>query len=398
MTPSARIQAAIDILDQIIVGVPAEKALTTWARGSRFAGSGDRAAIRDHVYDVVRMWRSCAAHGGYNADAATTDPLTGRMLILGLLRQGDADIDALFTGAGHAPAPLAATERAALSAPVSLTQPEALDCPDWLAPLLQASLDADFAAVMQALRTRAPVFLRVNRARTTVDAVIADLAQDGITATPHPLSPHALHVTEGARKLRNSAVLADGRAELQDVASQAMVDMIPDLQGARVLDFCAGGGGKALALAARGALVSAHDIDPARMADLPARAARAGVSVPHLKSSEIPQAGPFDMIVADAPCSGSGSWRRAPAAKWALTPARLAELQRIQADILDQIAALAGPQTRLIYITCSMLNAENDDQIHAFLARNAGWRCVATHRLTPRDGGDGFFTAHLDRA
>lgn len=395
MTPGARIQAAIEVLDQIIAGEPAEKALTTWARGSRFAGSGDRAAVRDHVFDVVRMWRSCAAFGG--AFSGADDQPTGRALMLGLLRQSCIEPKSLFSGAGHAPMALSAAECDLLDAEPTLTDLQALDCPDWLAPQLQGSLGDDFAPIMQALRSRAPVFIRVNQSRATVAGVIAELAQAGITAAPHPLSPHALQITDGARKLRNSPVLTDGRAEMQDAASQATVDMIPDLNDARALDFCAGGGGKALALAARGAIVSAHDINPARMSDLPARAARAGVSIPCLNPSELAQAGPFDMIVADAPCSGSGSWRRAPAAKWALTPARLTELQQIQAAILDQIAGLAGPKTQLVYITCSLLKTENDDQIADFLRRNPEWACAKMRHMTPVDGGDGFFTAHLHR-
>ncbi|SDX51259.1 RsmB/NOP family class I SAM-dependent RNA methyltransferase [Roseicitreum antarcticum] len=419
MTPSARLQAAIETLDQIIGGAPAEKALTAWARGSRFAGSGDRAAVRDHVFDVLRMWRSCAAHGGIAADAApvqmpgvaetemrsitTTETppggtLSGRALILGLLRQSGDDVDALFNGQGHGPATLTMAERGVLAQAPDIAPLVALDCPDWLAPTLRADLGEDFSPVMEALRSRAPVFIRVNTARAAAADVRAELAQQGITAQPHPLSPTALHVTDGARRLRASAALADGRIEMQDAASQAVVDMIEGLQGARVLDFCAGGGGKALALAAKGAQVFAHDANPARMADLPARAARAGVSVPVLSTADLPQAGPFDVIVADVPCSGSGSWRRAPTAKWALTPERLAELVEIQAGILDQIAALAGPKTRLVYITCTLLACENADQIAAFLARNPGWRPGATRRLTPCDGGDGFFTAQVHRA
>jgi 16S rRNA (cytosine967-C5)-methyltransferase len=161
-----------------------------------------------------------------------------------------------------------------------------------------------------------------------------------------------------------------------------------------VLDYCAGGGGKTLAMAARARLkLFAHDVDPRRMRDLPARAKRAGARV---TLTEAPQ-GPFDLVLADAPCSGSGSWRRAPEGKWLLTPDRLAGVIAVQAQILDRIATLVAPGGVLAYATCSLLRAENEAQIAAFQARSPGWSLASQRRLTPLDGGDGFFVAVLRR-
>lgn len=382
MTPSARLSAAITILDRIIAGTPAEQALTTWARNSRFAGAKDRAAIRDHVFDVLRCKRSCAHLGGSKS---------GRGLILGLLRQTGQDPTAVFTGDGHAPSPLTTSE--ATHTPGPMPDPIALDCPDWLAPALRASLGPDFAPVMQALRQRAPVFLRVNTAQTTREAAAEALLAEGIETQPHPLAPTALEITSNPRALRQSSPYLSGLVELQDAASQAIIAALPPLDGARVLDYCAGGGGKALALAARGASVTAHDANPQRMADLPARTARAQARI---TLTEAPH-GPFDLVLTDVPCSGSGAWRRSPAGKWTLTPDQLASLHRVQAEILDRAAPLIRPGGWLAYATCSLLDSENTDQIAAFLSRHADFAEITHHRLTPLDGGDGFFLSLLQR-
>lgn len=377
MTPAARLSAAIAVLERWLGGMPAEQALVNWARGSRYAGSGDRAAVRDLVFDAIRCRRSFAALGGAES---------GRGLILGGLRAAGVDPEPLFTGIGHAPAPVTETAREA-------SELEALDCPDWLAPRLRAALGGDFAGVMEALRHRAPIFLRVNRA--SLDEARALLREDGIEAEPHPLAPTALQVTSGARKVQASRAYQQGVVELQDAASQAVVQALPLEDGQTVLDFCAGGGGKALAMAARARLrIAAHDSDPNRMRDLPARAARAGARITRLGTPEA-LAGRYDLVLADVPCSGSGSWRRAPEAKWALTEARLAELVALQAQILDRVAPVA--RGVLAYATCSLLVEENGAQIDAFLQRHDGWERIGEIRLTPLDGGDGFHLSMLRR-
>jgi 16S rRNA (cytosine967-C5)-methyltransferase len=382
MTPGARAQAAIDVLDRIMAGQAAEVALTNWGRASRFAGSGDRAAVRDIVYDVLRCRRSCAVRGGGEG---------GRGLVLGWAR-GQGLEAALFTGDGHAPAGPRMDETGA--EPQGLA---ALDCPDWLAPRLEASLGEGFADVMAAMQRRAPVFLRVNLRKTTREAAQGLLAADGIDARPHPLAMAALEVTEGARRISAAAAYRDGLVELQDAASQAVVEMLPLADGMRVLDLCAGGGGKTLAMAARAKLrLWAHDSEPRRMTDLPARAARAGVAVNVTGNPEKTE--PYDVILTDVPCSGSGSWRRDPQGKWALTEGRLGDLLTLQAGIMDRAAGLVAPGGVLGYATCSMLAEENGAQVQGFLQRHPAWRVEAERRFTPLDGGDGFFVAVLRRA
>ena len=390
MTPAARIAAAIEILDLHLAGSPAEQALTGWARTHRFAGSGDRAAIRDHVFDALRCRRSFGALGGGGEFE------TGRALMIGALRDEGISPDTLFTGQGHAPAPLTPAE--ASLEPVVLPRDVAIDCPDWLAPLVEGSLGDAFIPVMSLMRQRAPVTVRVNLSRTTRTGAQKALADEGISTVLHPLADTALQVTGNPQRLRNSAPYLDGRVELQDAASQAVVAMLPLEGGARVLDYCAGGGGKTLAMAARapGRYV-AHDIAPQRMRDLPERARRAGIRVDLADAARVTALAPYDLVLLDVPCSGSGSWRRAPEAKWALTAARLAELQQIQARILDETHALVAPGGVLAYVTCSMLESENGEQIAAFLRRTPGWHCTSHRSFTPLEGGDGFFCALLTR-
>lgn len=392
MTPGARIAAAIGILDAVLAGTPAEQALTNWARASRFAGSGDRAAVRDHVFDALRCRRSFGALGGGG------DTANGRALMIGALRSAGIEPDMLFTGAGHAPAPLTDAERAVSVAPGTLPAPVACDCPDWLWPRIEASLGAVAAEALTRMQARAPVFLRVNLARTDVAGAKAALEAAGIATGPAPLAPAALRVTAGSAKLRAAAPYLEGLVELQDVAPQAAVAMLPLRPGMRVLDYCAGGGGKALAMAAAEPALKiwAHDADPARMRDLPARAARAGARIATLATGEL-AATTFDLVVTDVPCSGTGTWARTPDAKWRLTPARLDGLVRIQRGIVAAAARLVRPGGALAYMTCSVLREENEDRIADFLAAATGWKQGDQRRFSPTEGGDGFFVSILTR-
>lgn len=384
MTPAARIQTAAELLDAVLAGDRAEPVLTSWARQARHAGSGDRRAVRDLVYDALRRRRSYAALGGAES---------GRGLMLGRLRARGEDPDAVFTGARHAPAPLDPAEHAAGRAPQGA---EALDLPDWLWDAFRESLGDGAEAAARALRERAPVHLRANLLRADRDAAARALAREGVETRPVATAGTALEVTAGARQVARGRAFADGLVELQDAASQAVVEALPLSPGDRVLDLCAGGGGKTLALAARlGGEVFAHDARPRRLADLPARARRAGAQVRILDAPEA-QA-PFDLVLCDVPCSGSGAWRRDPDARWRLTPKDLEDLAGTQDAILDRAAALVTPGGTLAYATCSVLACENEDRIAAFLGRHPVWRARRAQRWAPGSGGDGFFLTVLTR-
>ncbi len=378
MTPGARAAAAIEVLTRVLAGEPAEKALTNWGRSNRYAGSSDRAAVRDLVFQSLRQRQSAAALGG---------GLTGRGLILGLARATGQE--AWFSGEGHAPSPPTPEDS---GRPPDAT--EALDLPPWLLDGLRDSLGLDLDAVAQALRTRAPVFLRANRVKTDLVGAVAALADDGIAAQPHPLAKAALEVTGNARKIQNSKAYLDGWVELQDASSQAVVEALPLTDGMKVLDHCAGGGGKTLAMAARARLkLFAHDFNPRRMTDLAERARRAGVDVTLTERPEA--AAPYDLILVDAPCSGSGSWRRDPEGKWRLTPDQLDQIRKTQGEILDRVAPMLAQGGTLAYATCSLLRAENQDQVQAFVDRHPGWRLDRERVFTPLQGGDGFYLAIL---
>ena len=393
MTPAARISAAIETLDRILAGEAAEKVLTGWARASRFAGSGDRAALRDLVFDALRRRRSLAVLGGAE---------TGRGLMLGMIAdQGQGAVmraEALFDGSRHGPAPLSDVERHRLAAPPALTPEAAADLPDWALARLRSDWGADAPAIAEALRHRAPLFVRANLRRVSPQEAIARLAEDAILASPHPLVDTALEVQQGARAVQRSRAYLEGLVEVQDAASQAVVAALPLRPGARVLDYCAGGGGKTLAMLARADVtVVAHDADPRRMADLPARADRSGVRVTMAATDDLPRLAPFDLVLCDVPCSGSGAWRRSPDARWRSSAADLARLTRLQDGILDAAAGLVADGGTLAHVTCSLFDDENRARVAAFRARNSEWKVALQRRWSPLEGGDGFYLACLSR-
>ena len=389
MTPGARLSAAIELVDAILAGAPAERELTRWARASRFAGSKDRAAVRDLVYDALRRRRSLGWQGGGD---------TGRAIVLAQASEaGDA---ALFTGEGFDPAPVTEAERAALARGLD-GAPEAvrLDIPDALRDPLAASLGDDFVPILSAMRERAPVDLRVNTLKTTLDAATVVLARDGVQVSRHPLARNALRVLDNPRLVAASRAYSQGMVELQDASSQVVAETAGARPGMTVLDYCAGGGGKTLALAAelhgRGRLM-AWDANPRRMADLPERAARAGADVRVLTDAERASLRAVcDLVLVDAPCSGTGAWRRKPEGKWRLTPEVLATFPPLQDAILDAAARKVKPGGALVYATCSLLSDENEARAAAFLARHPAWSAEGARRLSPLDGGDGFFIARF---
>jgi 16S rRNA (cytosine967-C5)-methyltransferase len=391
MTPAARVQAAIDILDQIIAaardnGAPADRLIGEWFRTRRFAGSSDRRAVRELVYGAVR--------------ACGEIPPSGRAAML-RLAAGDTALTALFDGSPHAPHPIIAGEPIAAAG----------SAPAWLeAALADSGITGDALA---ALLGRAPLDIRVN----TLKADRATLTLP-IDAQP-TAAPNGLRLPAGTA-VEQWPAYQDGLIEVQDTGSQIVCQAVAARPGETVIDLCAGAGGKTLALAAamdnRGRLL-ACDVDRQRLSRLPPRAARAGVALaetlllnPGQEAAALaPWARRADAVLIDAPCSGVGTWRRNPEARWRLTPAQLTRLVDLQARLIDIAAPLVDRGGRLVYVTCSLLDAEGPDQIAAFLARTTDWRvdplalpAGRPHgdgwRLTPdHDGTDGFFVARLIR-
>lgn len=377
MRPAARVAAAIEILDLWLGSeARAERLLRDWGRANRYAGSKDRRAISDMVYDCLRRRRSLAWGRGED----------GRALMIGWCAAEGWPLDEVFCGDRFAPPPLAEAERAA---PGPAPEATRLDHPDWLTDELRRSLGGDYETILTAMQARAPADLRVNRLKASRDAARVRLAREGIETAPVDIAPDALRAAPGAPVARTGA-FADGWVEPQDAASQAAAMAAPPAPGEAVLDYCAGGGGKALALAAFGpARVVAHDIDPSRMRGLPARAARAGARIEIRGPDDLGEE-MFDLVFVDAPCSGSGAWRRDPEAKWRLSPERLAALTRAQEAAFRGGLARLRPGGRIVYATCSLLTCENEGRAARFAADGRLTR-LAERRFSPADGGDGFY-------
>ena len=393
MTPAARVQGAIDLLDAILIaakggGASADRVASEWFRARRYAGGGDRRAIRELAWRAIR---SCGEA-----------PESGRAAML-LVAKTDEQLAALFDGSSpHAPVPLADGEPVAKPG----------IAPPWLIGALKASdiPGAEFAALLE----RAPLDIRANRLKTTREALSETLPVPG-----DPIAaPDGLRFPAGT-PAETWPQFAQGLFEVQDGGSQLACAALRVQPGEAVVDLCAGAGGKTLALAAgldnRGSLL-ACDTDRTRLQRLTPRAARAGAIV------EIRLLDPgkeleilsdwherADAVLVDAPCSGTGTWRRNPETRWRLRPADITRHAALQTRLLDLAAALVRPGGRIGYVVCSLLDAEGADQAAAFLARHPGWRAADVHpgagrprgtgvRLTPfHDGTDGFFFTVLQR-
>ena len=390
MTPSARVQAAIEILDEVIAsaigdGPPADSIVQRYFKTRRYAGSKDRRAVRELVFRAIRRSGERAANG--------------RAAMLGLAEDDDA-LSALFDGSAHGPAVRAEDD----------VRTRASFLPQWIEPELSALV---VPGEWPALLDRAPLDLRVNVARTNRDSMLAGF--EG--SVPTPLSPWGLRLPPDT-KVDDHPAFGSGLVEVQDEGSQLIALACEPSPGQRIVDLCAGAGGKSLALAAAapGAEIVACDTSRPRLGQLPPRAERAGVEIgvrlldggreaeqlADLRDSA-------DLVLVDAPCSGSGTWRRNPEGRWRLTPERLDRVAALQSRLLDLAAPLVKPGGTLVYAVCSIISREGADQARNFLGRHSSWvvqdlpfeggRADGPGRLlTPaHDSTDGFFVARFVR-
>ncbi len=389
MTPAARVQAAIELLDAIIdaarrEGAPADRLISDYFRQRRYAGSKDRRAVRELVYRAIRVCGEV--------------PASGRAA-MGALGAHDEAILQLFDGSNHGPSPLAKGE--------ILAQPGV--APSWLVERMGTSGIAgdDLAALMG----RAPLDIRVNTLKA--DRSTLALPEDGATLA----APQALRFDSGTR-VEQWEAYRDGLIEVQDHGSQLVCLAANAQPGETAIDLCAGAGGKTLSLAAQmenQGILLACDVDKRRLGNLAPRAARAGAGIidtlllnPGDEVDAIHQkVEPADLVLVDAPCSGTGTWRRKPEAKWRLTPQRLDRFIQSQDRLLDIAAKLVKPGGRVGFVTCSLLDEEGAARVEAFLSRHDRWKSEEISlplgrphgkgvRLTPyHDGTDGFFVAML---
>ena len=382
MTPAARIQAAIEILESLDkTAMPADRLLHDWFRARHFMGSKDRAAVSARVYDVLRH-RASAIWRMQRDDARA-------LTIARLLREQQTPdaVAQLFDAGGYGPSPLTEDERRAIASPPDGTPPLHVqgEFPAWLEPELRRAFGDDLLDEMRALQTRAPVDLRVNTLRASRHDMLVGLRSLNIKAEPTRYAPHGIRIAsaEGLSALQQTQFFQTGAFEFQDESSQIAAALCDAKPGQRVLDLAAGAGGKSLALAAdmqnKGCIL-AFDSDATRLKQLGPRARRAGASIITATSKRGgPQwgDGKFDLVLVDAPCSGSGAWRRNPEAKWRLTSDRLRELNALQAWLIDDGARHTRSGGRLVYATCSLLPCENSDVTVSFLTRNPKFRCLS---------------------
>lgn len=402
MTPAARLKAAAEALDRIAeTRAPAESVLKAWGRENRYAGSKDRRAIADRVYKCLRARARLAWAMG-------TD--TGRALVLGSLALLDAsplsEIETLFSGDGYAPAPLSTDERRRLSAEVG--QPPAwvqAGLPAFAAEDLKATYGEAWAEeAMQLLLPRAPIDLRVNGAKTTMDEVVAELAAEGLSAERTPWSGFGLRLSaEPPPNIQKLAAFREGRIEVQDEGSQVAAWLAGAAPGLTVVDYCAGGGGKTLALAqvmnGDGRLI-ACDVDQKRLDNIRPRLDRADVEAELRRLGDDGEGvadleAVADLVLVDAPCSGSGTWRRRPEEASRLTPDEVERLHALQTLVLDRAARLVRPGGRFAFVTCSLLRREDEDSATAFEAAHAEFTPVP---IASRLGASGFCVSGLTPA
>ncbi len=392
MRPAARLQSAIELLDAIIIaardgGASADQLAKRFFAERRYAGSKDRRAVRDLTWSAIRRF-------GERPDNARSAFLA--------IAADDAELAALFDGSDYGPSAIGASEPRASGGLL----------PQWILSRFAELVDD---SERRALLDRAPLDLRVNALKNPREDIAAEFPEAEIL----PQSPYALRLPTG-KAVDNHAAILDGRAEIQDLGSQLIVDACAAKPGMTVLDLCAGAGGKTLGLASymdgKGRLI-ASDTNRARLDQLRPRANRAGALEvetlllnPNKERAMLSDvAGACDVVLIDAPCSGSGTWRRNPETRWRLNPARLDQVIAAQANLLDIGAEMVAPGGHLIYAVCSLLDDEGRGRVADFLNRHEGWRAEAIALpagrrhgdgllLTPHhDGTDGFFFARLQK-
>ncbi len=428
MTPAARLAVSIELLAAIDTAIrkPADAVANAFFRDRRFIGSGDRRTVSERTWRILRTRRRLS----WWLDRAGLRPTPRMLVAASLLTDGWSlsGLDQSFSGGQYGPSHLNAEERGALSALEGHTLdhphmpgPVLAEVPDWIFPRLVARFGAELAGEMAAMEQPAPLDLRVNLLKGTREEAAAALATEGIEAAPTEISPWGLRVA-GRRPVTTGPAFRSGLVEIQDEGSQVVALLVDAQPEMRVADWCAGAGGKTLALAMamenRGH-IAACDVSAPRLDGAVKRLRRAGIHnverhllEPGDKWAKR-RAGSFDRVLVDAPCTGTGTWRRNPDGRLRLRETDLTELVTKQAEILVRAARLVRVGGRLVYATCSLLNDENEAQVGRFLDGHSNFALVPLPAAWPlgtppsdggflsitprRHGTDGFFGAVLER-
>ena len=382
-------QSVIEILDTYLNEAKIDFVLKKWAIKHRFAGSSDRRKIKDIIFDIIRQKKSCEHVGG---------GFSGRNLLIGYLKLKGTELSSVFDNSKFGPEELTIKEQNINVDLSNLSNIYELDFPSWLIPILRRSLLNEFSNVVKTLRNRSHIQLRVNLKKISRLNAMKKLQKNNIECEINELCSTALNVLNGAQHILTSQCFENGFVELQDAGSQLVSGLIEINYNDKVLDMCAGAGGKSLAIscgAEQDATYFAWDVNFDRMKDIDARSKRAGVKIE--KVIKLSSKSFYNKIIIDAPCSGSGSWRRDPEGKWRLDEDILENYVKTQKELILKGLKLLAPRGQILYITCSILDIENDKLIDDLISSVLSLKLVRSISLVPSSKSDGFYGAVLEK-
>ena len=382
-------QSVIEILDTYLNEAKIDFVLRKWAIKHRFAGSSDRRKIKDIIFDIIRQKKSCEHVGG---------GFSGRNLLIGYLKLKGTELNNVFDNSKFGPEELTIKEQNINVDISNLSNIYELDFPSWLIPILRRSLLNEFSNVVKALRNRSHIQLRVNLKKISRLNAIKKLQKNNIECEINELCSTALNVLNGAQHILTSQCFENGFVELQDAGSQLVSELIEINYNDKVLDMCAGAGGKSLSISCGAELDATYfawDINFDRMKDIDARSKRAGVKIE--KVIKLSSKSFYNKIIIDAPCSGSGSWRRDPEGKWRLDEDILDNYVKTQRELILKGLKLLAPRGQILYITCSILDIENGKLIDDLISSVLSLRLVKSISLVPSSKSDGFYGAVLEK-
>ena len=399
MRKDAQANAAISILDDFLDGQNLNSILFNWKKNNRYAGSSDRESIRNIVFDILRVKKTFIS-----VLEKEKQPINGRALVFLYSVFYALNLNEIFTGEKYGPKKLTIFEKKFLKiSKKNITRYFRIadNIPDFLIPEFKRSLGRKFKNAMRLLERRAPISIRVNPLKSDISSILECLSLEGIERKKSKTVKYGINIIGNPRRLTQIQAFKDGGFEVQDLHSQKIIENLPVFENTKVLDYCAGAGGKILSIACSlkgNGKFYIHDIDEKKLKEAVSRAMRAGVKFKRLEVENLQQYHCiFDCIIADVPCSGSGAWRRNPQQKWRITPESLNEILTRQTLILNEIKDLLKKNGYIFYVTCSVLKIENEDIIYKFLMENKNFSLLNKKNVTIDNHGDGFFCAVLQK-
>ncbi len=399
MRKDAQANAAISILDEFLDGQNLNIIFSNWTKNNRYAGSSDRESIRNIVFDILRVKKTFTS-----VLEKEKQPINGRALVFLYSVYYRLNLNEIFTGQTYGPVKLTNFEKEFSK----LSNENINECfgitdniPDFLTAEFKRSLGKNFRNAMRLLERRAPISIRVNPLKSDVSSILECLSSEGMKGKKSKTVRYGINITGNPRRLAQIQAFKDGCFEVQDLHSQKTIEDLPVNEHTKVLDYCAGAGGKILSIACSlngNGKFYIHDIDKRKLKEADLRAKRAGVKFKRLDIENLQKyCCSFDSVIADVPCSGSGTWRRNPQQKWRITPESFNEILIRQTIILNEIKDLIKKNGYIFYITCSVLKIENEEVIYKFLSDNKHFRLLNKKDVTIDNHGDGFFCAVLQK-